>query len=153
MSTKWYDKLGVISIGVLNGGPEDGGIGDIKIDLWKLFLQHCHASCSPAVDHYALAIRTDGKYQKFGKEGIERIRRRIVDRYIGAEIIIPESVWRPKSRNELRDYLAMQVRAALEACVARLRKDQERVDEVRLFGEVDAALSRFRAIDYEVQRN
>ena len=29
----WYDKLGVISIGVQNGGPEDGGLGDIKIDL------------------------------------------------------------------------------------------------------------------------
>jgi hypothetical protein len=149
----WYDKLGVISIGVQNGGPEDGGIGDIKIDLWKLFLRHCRSSRSPAVDHYALAVRTDGKFQKFGKEGIERVRRRRADRYIGAEIIIPESVWRPKSRNELRDYLATQVRAALQACVARLRKDKERVDEVRLFGDVDTALSQFGAIDYELKRN
>jgi hypothetical protein len=29
----WYDKLGVVSIGVQSGGPEDGGLGKIKIDL------------------------------------------------------------------------------------------------------------------------
>ena len=56
----WYDKLGVISIGVQNGGPEDGGLGDIKIDLWRLFAQHCRSSYCTAVAHYAVVLRVDG---------------------------------------------------------------------------------------------
>ena len=145
----WYDKLGIISIGVQNGGPKDGGLGDIKIDLWRLFVRHCQSSYCPAVAHYALVLRIDGEFQKFGQEGIERIRRSKRDHDIGAEIIIPESVWQERSRNELRDYLAAQVRAALQSCVARLRKDKETVDEPRLFTEIDAAISEFRQIDFD----
>jgi hypothetical protein len=145
----WYDELGVISIGVQGGGPEDGGLGEIKIDLWQLLMRHCQSSCSPAVVHYALALRIDGEFQKFGVEGIERIRRSKRGRYIGADIVIPHSAWQGKSRNELRDYLARQVRAALASCVARLRKDRETVDEIRLFGEIDAAIAEFKRIDYD----
>jgi len=145
----WYDKLGVVSIGVQNGGPEDGGLGDIKIDLWRSFGRQCNSSYCSAVVHYALALRIDGEFQKFGVEGIERIRRSKRDRYIGADIVIPEAVWRDKTRNELRDYLATQVRAALKSCVARLRKDKETLDERRLFQEIDAAINEFRQIDYE----
>ena len=65
------------------------------------------------------------------------------------EIIIPEAVWRNRSRNELRDYLARQVRTALLRCVDRLRKDKETVDESRLFGEIDVAISEFTQIDYD----
>ena len=145
----WYGKLGIISIGVQSGGPEDGGLGDIKIDLWRLFVRHCCSSYCSAVDHYALALRIDGEFQKFGDEGIEQIRRGKRERYIGADIIVPEPVWRSRSRNELRDYLARQVRAALQSCVARLRKDKEAVDESRLFGEIDMAICEFRQIDYD----
>ncbi|MCW5558601.1 MAG: hypothetical protein KIT22_12310 [Verrucomicrobiae bacterium] len=144
----WYDQLGVISIGAQCGGPEDGGLGDIKVDLYRLFLRHCRSSYCPSVAHYALALRIDGEFQKFGAEGIERIRRSKRDRYIGADIVIPDSVWQGRSRNELRDYLARQVRAALQRCVARLRKDKESVNESQLFEEIDAAIAEFRRIDY-----
>ena len=145
----WYDKLGVISIGAQCGGPKDGGLGDIKVDLWRLFVRHCRDSYCPAVAHYAIALRIAGEFQQFGPESIERIRRSKRDRYIGADIIIPQEVWTDRSRNDLRDYLARQVRAALQACVARLRKDKEPVDEACLFGEIDAAIGAFSKIDYE----
>lgn len=145
----WYDELGVISIGVQGGGPRDGGLGVIKIDLWQLLVKHCRSSYCPAVDHYSLAVRIDGDFQKFGQEGIERIRRSRRNRYIGADIIIPESAWRDRSRNELRDYLARQVRAAVQSCVARLQEDKESVDESRLFGEIDAAIGEIRQHDFD----
>jgi hypothetical protein len=53
----WYSELGVVSIGVQNGGPADGGLGDIKVDLWRLLCRHCQNSHCPAIDHYALALR------------------------------------------------------------------------------------------------
>jgi hypothetical protein len=139
----WYTHLGFISIGAQCGGPKDGGLGEIKVDLWKLFVQHCRSSYCPAVDHYALALRIGGEFAEFGEEGVEPPRRRRRDRYIGSDIVIPVSVWKNKSRNELRDYLAKQVRAALENCVARLRRDKETVDDKRLFAEVDAAIREF----------
>ncbi len=82
-------------------------------------------------------------------ERIERIRRSKRDRFISAEVVVPVAVWRGRSRNELRDYLASQVRAALQCCVARLRKDKEAVDEARLFADVDTAIAEFTNIDYE----
>lgn len=145
----WYDKLGIISIGCQNGGPEDGGLGDIKVDLWRLFSKHCHSTYCPSIAHYALALRIDGEFQQFGGESIDHIRRSKRDRFIGADIVIPDTIWRDKSRNELRDYLASRVREALQICVTRLRKDKETVDETRLFGEIDGAIDKFIQIDYD----
>jgi len=145
----WYDKLGIISIGCQNGGPEDGGLGDIKVDLWRLFSKHCHCTYCPSIAHYALALRIGGKFQQIAAESIDHIRRSNRDRFIGADIVIPDTVWRDKSRNELRDYLARCVREALRKCVARLRKDKEIVDESLLFGETEAAIREFIKIDYD----
>lgn len=145
----WYDQLGIISIGCQSGGPEDGGLGDIKVDLWRLFVRHCHSTFSPNIAHFALALRIDGEFQQFGTESIDHIRRSRRDRLIGVDIVIPGEVWRDKSRNELRNYLAARVREALGVCVTRLRRDKEQVDEASLFAEVDGALSEFMKIDYD----
>jgi hypothetical protein len=147
--TLWYSDLGIISIGVQNGGSEDGGLGDIKIDLWRLLCRHCQSSFCPAIDHYGIALRIGGRSVEFGPEAIERIRRDKRKRLIGVDIVIPAAVWRKRTTNELRDYLCEQIRAALQACVARLKKDKETVDETLLFAQVDAAIAEFRRIDYD----
>ena len=144
----WYDKLGIISIGVVNGGPEDGGLGDIKVDLWRLFVHHCHSTYCQSIAHYALVLKIDGEILQFGAESIQKIRFSKRDRFIGADIVVPEIVWRDMRRNEWRDYLARRVRETLQICVARLRKDKEAVDETLLFGEIDAAIREFTKIDY-----
>jgi hypothetical protein len=96
----WHEKLGIISIGVQCGGPSDGGLGVMKVELWKLFLQHCKSSHCPNVAHYALALRIGGEFQDFGKEGIAMVGRNKKESCIGADIVIPKSVWggkRPQS--------------------------------------------------------
>jgi hypothetical protein len=144
----WYDGLGVISIGAECGGPQDGGLGTIKVDLWHAFMRRCSSTHCPAVDHYALALRIDGEFQTFGPEGIERPRRSKKTRCIGTDIVISESTWKNKSGNELRDYLATTIRASLAVCVSRLRKDKELIDEKSLFNEVDSAIEDFQGFDY-----
>ena len=116
----------------------------MKVELWKLLLQHCKQSHCPSVSHYALALRIGGEFQDFGKEGIAMVRRNKRESYIGADIVIPESAWRTKDRNQLRDYFADQVRSALQMCVSRLRKDKDQVDETGLFREVDVAIGEFK---------
>ena len=63
-------------------------------------------------------------------------------------VTIPQRIWRGRTRNELRDYLAKQVREAIGLCVARLRKDKESVDEPNLFRGVDKAIGEFIKADY-----
>jgi hypothetical protein len=149
----WYGS-DVISIGAQCGGPEDDGLSDIKVDLWKLFCIHCKQSYCASVKHFALALRIGGKFIDYTPESITPIRRNKRGLYIGADIVVPRKTWRGKTTNKLRDYLADRVREAIVLCVARLRKDKEVVDEVKLFGDVDKAIAEFRKIDYEaIARN
>jgi hypothetical protein len=100
---------------------------------------------------YALALRINDEFQFFGQEGIERPQRSKKTRCIGADILIAESTWKSKCGNELSDYLATTVRAALVACLSRLRKDKEQIDEQSLPNQVDSALEDFRQFDYSTQ--
>lgn len=49
--------MSIISIGVQSGGPKDGDIGVIKIDLYKAFNESCTSSYCEAIDEYAPVIR------------------------------------------------------------------------------------------------
>ena len=149
----WYEEHGVVSIGAQCGGPEDGGLGDIKVHLYKSFLRNCHKSYSDTVRHFALALRIEGKFRGFGKEGIEGVRRNNRESYIGADIVIPSAVWKGKAPNELRDYLASQVNAALNRCLMRLEKDKVRIDSASLRSDFERAIEQFKQMDFELDRN
>ncbi len=60
--------MSIISIGVQSGGPIDGGIGTIKIDLYKELEKRCQSTYCKAIDEYAPVIRVDGALHKFGDE-------------------------------------------------------------------------------------
>ena len=144
--------MSIVSIGVQVGGPKDGGIGNIKIDLYKAFEKRCQSTYCEAIDEYAPVIRVDGPLNKFGDEGITRLRFAKKQRYITADIQIPESVWHPKSKNEIRDYIADKIREAIQLFVSRLKKEKIEVNEEALFSEIDLAIESFKGIDYEVAR-
>ena len=95
--------MDIVSIGAQCGGPKDGGIGDIKVDLYKALRDSCSSTYCEAIDQYAPVLRIDGSIQKFGDEDITRLRFAKKQRYITADIQIPESVWQPKSKNQIRD--------------------------------------------------
>ncbi len=139
----WYHHLGVISIGAQSGGPRDGGLGSLKVDLWRALSAHSKSSHCAAVNHYALALRISGPFSDFGAEGIEKIRRSKQEAYIGADIVVPETRWTTFSEADARVYLVRVVREAICACLARLRKDREPADEAALLAEVDAAIADF----------
>src|SRR5262249_10114320 len=128
----WYSHLGTISIGEQAGGPEDGGLGHLKTALYQLLVRHCRQTYCPAVDHFALGLFVSGSLDKFGAEGIERIRRSRKGRYIGADIVVPEKAWRTRTEKELKVYLADRVREALRLCIARIQKDRDEIDGQRL---------------------
>jgi hypothetical protein len=133
----------VITLGAQCGGPDTGPISKIKIDLWRALQDECRDSFCPAIDEYAIVLRISGELDDFGAESIGRIRRRRPDRYITADIVIPESVWRPLTFDQSKFYLAGRVRAAIVAMADRLTDDREDVDSVALLARVDAGITRF----------
>jgi hypothetical protein len=137
------ESNGVITLGAQCGGPDTGPISKIKIDLWRALREECRDSFCPAIEEYAIVLRISGALDDFGAESIERIRRRRPDRYITADIIIPESVWRPQTFHQSKYYLAQRVRAAIVAMADRLKHDREDVDSVALLAGVDAGIALF----------
>jgi hypothetical protein len=98
--------MDIVSIGAQSRGPKDGGIGVIKVDLYKALRDSCTSTYCEAIDEYAPILRIDRSFQKFGDEDITRLKFAKKQRYISADIQIPESVWQPKSKNQIRDYLS-----------------------------------------------
>lgn len=143
------NNMSIISIGVQAGGPNDGGIGKIKVDLYKEFEKHCTSTFCESVNEYAPVIRVDGNITQFGEEEITRLRFAKKQKYITADIQVPESVWKPKSKNQIRDYIASKVRDSIVLFVERLKKDKLEINDLSLLGEVDKAIESFLRINYE----
>jgi len=138
----------VITIGAQAGGPRDGRIGKLKVDLYHLFGKYCDNAYCAAIDTFALVLQINGSINSFGPEAIERLRRSRQKRYVTIDIVIPEERWQTLATPELKTYLASQIRESLVMCAARLRKDGEDICDDQLFNDVDRAISEFHAMEH-----
>jgi hypothetical protein len=132
-----------ITIGCQGGGPETAPVGRSKVNLYHALARHVKSTHCDAIDEFGVVLRVDGSLDKFGREGITRLRFAKKRRYITVDIQIPESVWTPLGDLELRQYLGAQVSAAVRVCVTRLQKDGHVVDDAELMRKVDAAVSEY----------
>ena len=137
------ESNGVIGIGADCGGPNTGALSSVKVDLWKCLRATVRASYCTAIDRYELVLRISGSLDDFGPETIDHLRRRRVDRYIAADIVVPIGVWKPLTFDETKRYLAVRVRAAIVRCCERLLKDREDIDVATLLRDVDAGIKAF----------
>jgi hypothetical protein len=133
----------IISIGAQLGGPESCLIRRLKVSLYQTLEKHLTSTHCEAIDEYAIVLRVDGTLDKFGEEGITRLRFAKSNRYITADVQIPESVWQPMNESQTKSYLATQVRAAISIFVARLIKEKYAVAEKFLWPQIDAAIKEF----------
>ena len=150
MKPRWFDDQGVISIGCQNNGPEDHGLGSIKVDLVREFNRHVSSTHCATVDHYALVLRVGGTFGYFTPERTHRIRRSRVQRLIGADIDVSVAAWKSRSTNDLKGYLVSRVQAALRLLAERLKRDGEVVDWPGLEAEAQAAFRAFEQHDYQI---
>jgi hypothetical protein len=141
--------MNIINIGVQSGGPKDGGLGSIKVDLYNSFNKYCSSTHCEAVEEYAPIFRVDGNISQFGNEEITRLRFSKKQRYITADIQVPETVWGPKRKNEIRDYIAIKVRETMLLFIARLKKENIKLNDTALLSEIDNAINHFVKINYE----
>jgi hypothetical protein len=130
-----------ISIGCQQGGPEGGYFAALKVPLYRLLCKHVTSTHCPAIDEYALVLRIDGAIDKFGEEGITRLRFAKARRYITCDVQVPERTWRPMTERQTKQYLADSVKSALAACATRLSREGAEVNGTALQLEVDAAIA------------
>jgi hypothetical protein len=133
----------VISIGCQLGGPDTCAISELKVELYRILEKHVTSTYCQDIDEYALVLRVDGSLDKFGAEGLARLRFAKAHRYITLDIQIPETVWKPMNKAQTKLYLAKQIRFAINTCVERLVKDKCVVEERRLKEQIDAALNEY----------
>ena len=129
-----------VSLAEESGGP-DVNIHDDVLRLRRLLAKFCKGPYSSEVLGFALVLRIDGSMKKYHAEGVDRIRRNKKDKYITADICIPEKRWKGVSAAEFSRYLSSAVKVGLETCVKYLQKQKVAVDEIRLlldYGEAEA---------------
>ena len=120
-----------VSLACEIGGPHFDLHSSI-LQLRRLLAKHCLGPYSEEVLGFALVLRIDGSLKQYGAEGVDRIRRNKKDKYIGADICIPEKRWREVPEAEFNRYLAAAVKSALETCAAYLKKQKVLVDKESL---------------------
>lgn len=136
----WYDKHRRFSIGAQFGGPNVGYIPQLKKELCELLNESCESTGSDTIDHIAIVLRIIGAITSFGEEGADRVRHQAKQRFVGADITIPESILEC-SLDRTREFLANAVRMAIAHCVERLQEKRLGIDDVELMGNVDFAIS------------
>src|ERR1019366_6078140 len=113
--------MSIVSIGADCGGPEAGVVGALKVPLYQALERRVTSSHCAAVDEYAIVLRVDGSIEKFGAEGLARLRFAKARRYITVNVQIPEVAWRGKSTSQLKHYISGRVPEAVRTCVGRLK--------------------------------
>ena len=139
----WHANLGIISIAEQTGGPDDGGIGDLKVDLWRLLKQNCTTTFCQSVDHFAIMLYVGGELRSFGPDTFRNLRRSKKHRDISVEVVISIDTWQTKSATELRKMLSDIVLKALMLCVKRIKTDGDIIDENSLTKAVSIVLNDF----------
>lgn len=137
----------IISIGCQAGGPEAAFIGELKVSLYRALSKHVTSTHCSAIDEYAVVLRVDGTLDKFGEEGLAHLRFAKAHRYITVDIQIPETVWQPMSTQQLKAYLALQVKNGIFACASRLIKEKYAVAAQELQSQIDAATNEYLAVE------
>jgi hypothetical protein len=129
-----------VSLAYEIGGPHLG-LHSTILQLRKLLRKYCLRPYSQEVLGFALVLRIDGSLKQYGAEGVDRIRRNKKDKYIAADICIPERRWKEVPQVEFNRYLASTVKSALAMCAAYLKKQKVLVDTESLlldYAEVEA---------------
>ena len=129
-----------VSLACEAGGP-DVNVLQYVLQLRRLLGKYCKGPHSNEVQGFALILRIDGSLKKYHAEGVDRVRRNKKDKYISADICIPENRWKGIPAREFSRYLSSAVKAALQTCGDRLKKQKVELDMHRLlldYSEVEA---------------
>ncbi|MGG3451735.1 hypothetical protein [Domibacillus aminovorans] len=105
------------------------------IKLRILLEKYCDNSYCREVDEFAPILRVDGDGWYWEFEGCEKLRLSKKYRYITVDIGMPRSKWENVEPKNIRGYLVLHFKNALDLMIRRLKKEKYVVSENDLWND------------------
>ena len=136
----------MIVISAQHGDPRSTDtIWPLHRQLNKLFEEFVQDTHCESVDKFGIVFRVSGKVRDFGGEGPERLKRLRKDKEVTIDFVIPEERWRGVPEDEVRSYVASQVRVAFGQLIERVEEDKEPIDSGAVLGSFEKAMEQFES--------
>ncbi len=126
------------------GGP---GTWDILspcgIMLRKLIDKYVQGNYLKSIQEFCIILRVSGPITDFKGDGPELLRYQKKSRYIKIELVIPESKWRDRSPEFVKDNYIKGIRECFYLLVERAEKENEIIDKENLVNDFERAMTIF----------
>jgi hypothetical protein len=128
------NKMVYITLAAQMGDANADSVVDPHLmDLRKLLEKYCNYPYAEGINEFSLILRVDGDIGFWEFEGLQKLRLMRKLRYITVDIGVPRRKWGNVSPQSLRQYLLANAKLALESFVKKLKTEQIRIDDKRLF--------------------
>lgn len=128
---------------------EFGGIGSSlyhmshAIRLVKLFKEHMQGDYLKTIDEFCVILRVSGDVTDYGGDGPELLRYQKKSRYIKVDFVIPESKWRGRSPEFIKNNFCNGIRECFRLMVERAEKAKELIDKQKLIDDFEKSMALF----------
>lgn len=106
------------------------------IELRELLKKYCNKQYCEEVDEFSLILRVDGELWFWEFEGCDKLRLSKKHKYITIDIGIPRCRWEDVNSVDIRKYLFINLKGALDRIIKRLKKEKYIVKETELWADV-----------------
>ena len=127
-----------------------GGIGaslyhmSFASTLKKVFKEYMQGNYLKTVEEICIILRVSGDVSDFKGDGPEVLRHVKKSRYIKIDFVIPESKWRGKSKESIKQNFCDGITKCFYLIVERAEKNDELVDKQGLIDDFEKSMRIFR---------
>ena len=104
---------------------------------------HCLSHYSPVIKEFSPVLHIDGAVWRWDLRGHANTRVQKNSGHATVDIFMPSGIWQGGSAQEIRLYMARQLRGGMESLSRKITSLGIQLDRMRLIGDVDTALDNF----------
>ena len=131
----------------LPGQYGGGQAGDYLIPcgthLNRIMKENINTEYFKTIQELCIILRVSGPITDFKGDGPELLRYQKKSRYIKIELVIPESKWRDRSPEFVKDNYIKGIRECFYLLVERAEKENEIIDKENLVNDFERAMTIF----------
>lgn len=132
-----------ISLGVQAGDVEsDSVVNPIYMSLRRLLASKCKGEYGPGFKDIGFVLRIDGKIWYWRKRGHQNLRVK-QDGDVSLDIFMPEEIWKPRDDQQIKAFLAEEVRLGFHAAIERMTAKKIPFNRELLVRDFEDALAEF----------
>lgn len=136
--------IDTITVGADVGGPDaHEATNECILELRKLLRRGCPGPYSSVIKEFAIVLRVDGSVKAWNKTGIDFFALKRKNSCATIDIFVPRTVWLDQGLRAFRQFLAEQMRCAIEEILRHVKKRKIDVSEMQLVGDLEAVLAEF----------